>query len=358
MFPEEFVADHVERYTKPGDVILDPFSGRGTTVLQSLLMGRSATGIDINPVAYCVSGAKARTPSLRAVLDRIDQLEEDYNAQDPEIWTEKRSLLPEFFNRAFYYTTLQALLFLRQELDWLNNDAHRFIAALVLGILHGEMGRSRRYLSNQMPRTISPKPRYCLGYWQKHNLWPEEKDTFANLRSEAALRLSGGRPSLKGTVVLSDVRQASEKLAGQNGTVQAVITSPPYLDVTNFEEDQWLRLWFLGNEARPTTGRISRDDRHTSRNHYWQFLSDAWRGIAPLLCNSAIFACRIGSQIMDTDELTDGLANSLHSTFPRVVLLEGPTVTRIVKRQTNAFRPNSVGCRFEVDYVFQILTVV
>lgn len=38
------------------------------------------------------------------------------------------------------------------------------------------------------------------------------------------------------------------------GSVRCVITSPPYLDVTNFEEDQWLRLWFQGGPPKPTWG--------------------------------------------------------------------------------------------------------
>ena len=32
----------------------------------------------------------------------------------------------------------------------------------------------------------------------------------------------------------------------KNRADQCAITSPPYLNVTSFEEDQWLRLWFLG----------------------------------------------------------------------------------------------------------------
>src|SRR5258705_2335387 len=43
---------------------------------------------------------------------------------------------------------------------------------------------------------------------------------------------------------------------------ECVITSPPYLDVTNFEEDQWLRLWFLGGPPYPTRHRLASDDRH------------------------------------------------------------------------------------------------
>ena len=51
MFPEEFARNHIENLTDKGDLVLDPFSGRGTTLLQALLMERNALAADINPVA-------------------------------------------------------------------------------------------------------------------------------------------------------------------------------------------------------------------------------------------------------------------------------------------------------------------
>src|SRR5438128_2683700 len=79
MFPEEFVERHVLAYTRPGDIVFDPFCGRGTTVFQSLLMHRKSKGVDINPVAACVSGAKSEPPSLIATLNRIDELEVNFS---------------------------------------------------------------------------------------------------------------------------------------------------------------------------------------------------------------------------------------------------------------------------------------
>ena len=54
-----------------------------------------------------------------------------------------------------------------------------------------------------------------------------------------------------------DMRQLPWVADQLPGPIRLVVTSPPYLDVTNFEEDQWLRLWFLGGPPFPTRGRIS-----------------------------------------------------------------------------------------------------
>ena len=46
MFPESFAETWIERLTSPGQVVLDPFCGRGTTPFQAVLMNRRAIGVD------------------------------------------------------------------------------------------------------------------------------------------------------------------------------------------------------------------------------------------------------------------------------------------------------------------------
>lgn len=62
---------HIPRYliTKhapEGSLVLDPFCGSGTTILEARLLGHCAIGIDINPLAVLISKVKT-TP-----LDEID----------------------------------------------------------------------------------------------------------------------------------------------------------------------------------------------------------------------------------------------------------------------------------------------
>ena len=47
-YPEELVALMLESYTDPGDVVLDPFLGSGTTLKVARAMGRQGIGIEIN----------------------------------------------------------------------------------------------------------------------------------------------------------------------------------------------------------------------------------------------------------------------------------------------------------------------
>jgi hypothetical protein len=353
MFPEQFVQRNVRKYSRQGDWVFDPFSGRGTTILQSLLMGRNAAGLDINPVAYCISGAKADLPALTSTVRRIDELGKEFASVKQESLELERRGLPRFFGRAFHHLTLKQLLFLRARLNWRDSKVDRFVAALVLGSLHGEMDKSSSYFSNQMPRTISLKPDYSLSYWRKHGLWPKKRDVFVMLRAKASLRLQGNSVLAKGQMRLQDARRAAQTYPNLAKRVQLVVTSPPYLDVTSYEEDQWLRLWFLGNQPWPTYRTISGDDRHRGAPKYWAFLTEAWQGLFELMAPRSVIVCRLGGRGLSTSELSAGLEKSLKMVFANGRLLGRPAVSLLKNRQTQSFAPKASGCLFEVDFAFQ-----
>ena len=354
MFPAEFVRQQVEQHSRPGDWTYDPFCGRGTTVLESLLMGRRAAGSDTNPVAFCVSRAKAEPPTIDDVQREVARLEEQYMESSPRRWERDRVVLPPFFKRAFHAATLRELLFLRATLNWRRNRTQRFVTAMVLGSLHGEMDRSDAYFSNQMPRTICLKPGYSLRYWRRHRLYPKRRRVFEMLGQKARQRLDGLPAYEDGAVRLADARSASSRFGGLKGRVALLVTSPPYLNVTSYEEDQWLRIWFLGGESRPTSSRISRDDRHTVLEPYWQFLRESWEGVAPLMSRTARLVIRLGGNGAVEQDMTSRLVDSLKSAFGTIRMVVPPRRTPLVRRQTMNFNPDSSGCRFEVDYVFSI----
>lgn len=351
MFPPEFARDSVSAHTKPGDLVLDPFSGRGTTLLEALLLGRDAIALDVNPVAYCVTTAKARVPSLSAVLCEIEILEHRFEARGER---SRSSMLPEFFRYAFHSRTLKQLIFLREALKWKQSSVHCFLAALTLGHLHGEANRSQYYCSNQMPHSISTKPDYSVRYWKKHRLSPPARSVFDILRDRAVFRLKGGSPERRGRTALADVRNASRSFTASRNKVSAVVTSPPYLDVTNFAEDQWLRLWFLGGPPKPTYGCISHDDRHSASVPYWQFIRDAWNGIAPLLRKNATLVCRIGAKGVTPELLTKTLTTVTRAVWPKAVLICEPVQSKVKNSQISVLNPRAHGCRYELDLTFAL----
>lgn len=349
MFPEQFVEKHLI-WSKPGDVVLDPFCGRGTTVFEALLRGRKALGGDTNPVAVCLSQAKADPPSLREILDRLGELQDAFlkgKVQDTELPSE------EFFTCCFHRSTLRQVVFLRNRLRWRRTRSDRFIAALALGCLHGESHRTGWCFSNRMPRTISTKPAYSIRWWRKHEYVAPRRDVFEILRAVAAFRYESPLPPLRGRVAGCDARKLGERFADEKGRVSLVITSPPYLDTTHYGEDQWLRLWFLGGAERPTrAGRP--DDRHSNGERYWKFLTEAWSGVAPLLMDGAQIVIRIGGRHIDADEVASGLRVSLREGLGGSVRLLGRHGSRITHGQLRAFRPGATGTEVEHDFRFRV----
>jgi hypothetical protein len=350
MFPESFAEQWIGRLTVPGDTVLDPFCGRGTAPFQALLMNRRAVGIDINPVAYCVTRAKTNAPSLHLALDRLGELEESFAAR-PLLSAARQ--LPEFFSVAFQRRTLMCLLHLRNSLKWSSSATDAMIAAITLGILHGESHRSQRYLSNQFPRTISTKPAYSIRWWRSRRLAPPRRNVFELVRQELNQRYLSPIPRRKAIVYQSDMREMPRLLRSYRAPINCVITSPPYFDVTSYEEDQWLRLWFLGGPPQPQRGRISKDDRHESAEGYWGMIADFWRALGQVVESKANVVIRVGSRRMAPEDLVQAVKAASVLARRRVRLVDVKT-SELVGRQTHAFRPGAIGCSQEVDCHFVV----
>lgn len=349
MFPETFVEKHLAASPYQG-MVFDPFCGRGTSVFQAMLSGRSAAGSDVNDVALCISGAKCQPPTLRRAINRLNELEADFARVSERQWPEA---LDTFFSYCFSPGTLEQVKFLRASLNWKRKKEDRFIAAVALGALHGESHRSPNYFSNRMPRTISTKPVYSVNWWKMKRLRAPKRDAFKIIRDRIFYRFSTLPPIGEGYVVRSDVREVGFRLAKFEGRVTDIITSPPYLDTTNYNEDQWLRLWFLGSDAKSQYARG--DNRHTSSDEYWDFMADAWEGVAPLLARRARIVVRIGGRLVKQEEARERLIDTLEQGLGRrVELLDSGISTTIKRSQANTFRGNKVRRALEHDFCFAV----
>src|SRR6266496_6717419 len=69
-FAPAFARAAIKAFTLPGEFILDPFVGGGTTLVEARLAGRPALGSDLNPLAAFVSRVKTH-PYARRDLDAV-----------------------------------------------------------------------------------------------------------------------------------------------------------------------------------------------------------------------------------------------------------------------------------------------
>jgi len=323
-FPAALTHAFIARYTRPGDVVLDPFSGRGTTPLQACAEGRVGVGNDLNPFAHLLTAAKVEPATRAQAVTRLAQLRLGWNAvaHDWLVLGERvvadpvgpaalvpiagsgtgpddgREPVPAEVALAFHPRTLGQLLFVRTSLRF-DDRTDRFLAAALTGILHG---KSASYLSELMPNTFSMAPRYVRGFAARTAFASPERDVFDGLGKKLDRLFRQPPPSIEGIALLGDARDvapragAALRARGRADRARLVVTSPPYLRVVKYGYYNWLRTWFLGFDARAIDASL--DDAH-HREPYLLFLRDVLAGLRPILADDAVVVLVIGD--VETD---------------------------------------------------------
>lgn len=272
MFPPQIPSVFIRWLTEPGDHVYDPFAGRGTVPLEAILLGRTGWGTDANPLAVTLTGAKTNIPSERRVLARLNELEDSTP-------TTARPSVPPNIDMLFSTKTLRQLDFLRTQLDQ-SNTVDRFVAAMVLGILHANARSdgTPRGLSISMPNTFSMAPDYVRRYINDQGLEPPKVNVFDALR--ARLTRLGLPPSSRDgghAWKRNTLRPVPHKLKRK---VKLLFTSPPYLEVIKYGKYNWVRLWFLGHEPTDVDERLMAT---SSLDKYLNFMATAMTSLAPCL---------------------------------------------------------------------------
>ncbi|MEK7269748.1 MAG: DNA methyltransferase, partial [Planctomycetota bacterium] len=74
-FKPQLPAFFIERLTEPGGVVYDPFMGRGTTVLEAALLGRTSAGNDANPLSRILVEPRLDPPAMEEVEGRLREID-------------------------------------------------------------------------------------------------------------------------------------------------------------------------------------------------------------------------------------------------------------------------------------------
>lgn len=287
MFPLDFPYSKLLK-ARFGDIVLDPFCGRGTTLYAARMLGLVAHGIDSNPVASAISRAKIVQTTTEAVLQELANILESNISFD----------IPKgrFWELAYHEKTLEQICKVRQALLERCDTSERIVLrAVLLGALHGPLPKNLKnagYLSNQMPRTYSSKPRYSVNYWEKNNYHPCEIPVteIVKRRVERYLKNAPSCPE-GGTVRQGDARDFSSYKGINN--VKWIITSPPYYGLNTYITDQWLRYWFVGGPDWPHY-EGNKQIEQGSPEEFALALSKVWDNCAKVCASGAVMYIRFG----------------------------------------------------------------
>jgi hypothetical protein len=278
-FKSQLPAFFIERLTAPGDRVYDPFSGRGTTAVQAALTGRAPAANDVNPLSAMLSGPRLDPPPLAAVARRLAAMDLSGGPVDPA----GADLL------AFYHpgtlrqvSALRALLLARPVLD----PVDAWIRMVALNRL---TGHSPGFFSVY---TMPPNQAVSAASQRKINAArdqvPPPRDVKAIvLKKSRALLADGTPPPHPPGLLMTGPADSTPALA--DGSVDLIVTSPPFLDVVDYEGDNWLRCWFAGID--PASVRI---DKHRDVAGWEAFVRRAFLEFARVVRPGGVVAFEVG----------------------------------------------------------------
>lgn len=240
MFPVEFAAQGIKKLTQTGDVVIDPFCGRGTTPFTAMALGRRSLACDLNPVAWLYAQSKIDPHSvLSEVEERIEQVSESVTKEDCEYENEFQSL-------AFCRGVFGFIKAARRMLDWRIDRLDRTVTAFLVHHLQDKIGAG---MSNQMRHSRAMSPRYSINWWRSNGYdRPPEVDPKDFLIKRVRWRYKKGIPIPKigQCRPLVNCGDSEKAMPYCDRLGSLVLTSPPYMGVTNYRSDSWLRLWAIG----------------------------------------------------------------------------------------------------------------
>jgi hypothetical protein len=243
----------IERLTQPGEVVYDPFMGRGTTLLEAALLGRTPCGCDVNPLSVVLTRPRLHPPELGEVVQRLERLDFSHAEDVPED-------LLVFYHR----DTLKQICALRSYLiaraeagesdavdDWIRMVAVNRLTGHSPGFFSVYTLPPNQATSVKAQRKIN----------EKRGQEPSRKNVAEIIARKSRLLLSDCDAGVRRTLARASGRahlltQASGSVSQiGSDSVSLVVTSPPFLDIVNYAGDNWLRCWFIGVD--PTTVKLT-----------------------------------------------------------------------------------------------------
>jgi DNA modification methylase len=240
----------IDNYTKKGNIILDPFCGCGTSLIESRIAQRKSVGIEINPYAAILAIAKSHLYSRIILEQEVNNVLNSAQSIKNNIIYKKT-----WINYWFNTKTLKELYALSYAINKLRNK----LSAPYICALQAILAVTVRLSSKADPR--SPKPfiskksrrERINTYFNAFEIFSKEAIRFINLTTEFRDYVRDGRSS-RVRVFCADARNLS-KMTGL-GSFDAVISSPPYLSAQDYYRSSKLELSILGFGKRIKTQKF------------------------------------------------------------------------------------------------------
>lgn len=237
-FKGELPRFFIEKYSTEKDVVYDPFAGRGTTGVEAALLRRKVILNDVNPISRILSEPRFHIAYPIEIEKRLGEIKiEDANSDID---------LSMFFHKETLNEILSIKTYLLNKTELDNID--KWIQLLVANRL---TGHSSGFLSvYTMPPNQAVSQTRQVKINEQRNQKPEYRNTknilikkykslIRNISLIEKLDLEEANP-----IFIS--RDCALTPEIENNSVNLTVTSPPFLDIVDYYQDNWMRLWFNG----------------------------------------------------------------------------------------------------------------
>jgi DNA modification methylase len=244
-FKAELPNYFISKYSKEGELVYDPFSGRGTTGIETALLGRIPIFNDINPLSRIISEPRINLINKEELSQRIEFILKTTPLIKSEID------LTMFFHKETLNEILKVKTYFSQKesLDMVD----KWVRMLVLNRLTGHSSGFLSVFTLPPNQAISPERQVKVNEkygsaFEYRSLLNVCLKKFQSLTSEINLfeRENLFNASQNAIFLNKDATKTQEL---QDESIDLIITSPPFLDVINYKQDNWMRMWFCSINA-------------------------------------------------------------------------------------------------------------
>ncbi|MFA5331665.1 MAG: DNA methyltransferase [Methanoregula sp.] len=233
----------IDLLTREGDVVYDPFGGRGTTAIEAGLSGRQVIVNDANPLSRIITRPRFCPPAVSAVEDRLSHIPLDGGSAEIDL-------------SMFYHPeTEREIVALRRYLIGRRDagtvdDIDRWIGMVATSRLTGHSPGFFSVYTLPPNQAVSPESQRRINL--KRGQQPEYRDTHALILRKTKSLLSGLTGQERENLVRAGktarffTGDARATPGIPEDTVRLTVTSPPFLDIVQYRDDNWLRCWFCG----------------------------------------------------------------------------------------------------------------
>jgi 16S rRNA G966 N2-methylase RsmD len=376
-YPAKFhppvVRSLLSAYTTDGQTVLDPFVGSGTLLVEALVAGRAAVGLDIDPIAVAVSSVKSHRyrpqllrESASELLHRIQRLER------PAAEYERRM----FVDLARGKFTEQAKK-LQKFIPAIPNIEHWFrryviidLARILKGIHSSQLSQMHREFFDVVFASIirnasnaDPVPVSGLEV-TAHMKAKDEKGRLINPFSQFEKAVAGAITAAENLYRATDGSQVARvyhgdatQLAGIRGKFDAVITSPPYQGAVDYYRRHKLEMFWLKMTTsqaqrlgllRHYIGRVAVSKNDSGLTKKLGPLASEWeRRIAGV---SSTRALSFRHYITNMGKVFSGLSHKLPKNAPAIIVV-GHSKWNGTEIPTSALFQEIAGSNFKMDDV-------